>query len=188
MESFFKHYTQDLFQAISSLDWRVLKSIADRLMELKKHNCTVYLIGNGGSSATPSHSAGDWTKELRIKTICLSDNTPSLTAFANDTDYSNVFKGQLETFLADGDVVIGYSGSGNSPNVINAIAFAKSLGNFTIGISGDYNNKKGGKLVEIADMSIVANTSSMERIEDIHLIINHIIKEYIKANSTKYSL
>ena len=73
MESFFKHYTQDLFQAISSLDWRVLKSMADRLMELKKHNCTVYLIGNGGSSATPSHSAGDWTKELRIKTICLSD-------------------------------------------------------------------------------------------------------------------
>jgi D-sedoheptulose 7-phosphate isomerase len=181
MKLFFENYKQDLINAINSLDWNILQAIADKLIELKKNGHTVYLIGNGGSSATPSHSAGDWTKELRIKTICLTDNTPSVTAFANDTDYANIFKGQLETFLEMGDIVIGYSGSGNSPNVINAIDYAKSRGNFTIGISGDYNNKKGGKLVQMTDLSIVANTSSMERIEDIHLIINHIIKEYIKA-------
>jgi D-sedoheptulose 7-phosphate isomerase len=181
MKSFFENYTQDLINAINSLDWNTLQAIADKLIELKKNGHTVYLIGNGGSSATPSHSAGDWTKELRIKTICLTDNTPSVTAFANDTDYANIFKGQLETFLEKGDIVIGYSGSGNSPNVINAIDYAKSRGNFTIGISGDYNNKKGGQLVQMTELSVIANTSSMERIEDIHLIINHIIKEYIKA-------
>ena len=181
MKSFFENYTQDLKNAIDALDWNVLQIIADKLIDLKKNGHTVYLIGNGGSSATPSHSAGDWTKELRIKTICLTDNTPSVTAFANDTNYANIFKGQLETFLVEGDIVIGYSGSGNSPNVINAIEYAKSKGNFTIGISGDYNQKKGGKLVHLTDLSIVANTNSMERIEDVHLIINHIVKEYIKA-------
>ena len=181
MKSFFENYTQDLINAINSLDYDILQAIADKLIELKENGHTVYLIGNGGSSATPSHSAGDWTKELRIKTICLTDNTPSVTAFANDTEYANIFKGQLETFLEKGDIVIGYSGSGNSPNVTNAIDYAKSRGNFTIGISGDYNNNRGGKLVQMTELSVVANTSSMERIEDIHLIINHIIKEYIKA-------
>lgn len=92
----------------------------------------------------------------------------------------NIFKGQLETFLDEGDIVIGYSGSGNSMNVINAIQYAKSKGNFTIGITGKYKNGKGGKLSKLTDISLIVNTTSMERIEDIHLIINHIIKEYIK--------
>ena len=65
--------------------------------------------------------------------------------------------------------------------MINAIEYAKTRGNFTVGITGDYNKKNGGKLVELSDISIIANTTSMERIEDIHLIINHIIKEYIKG-------
>ncbi len=182
MELFFNDYKKDLMNAVESLDWKIMQEIADRIIELRNNGNIVYLIGNGGSSATPSHSAGDWTKELRIKTICLTDNTPSVTAFANDTDYTNIFKGQLETFLSKGDIVIGYSGSGNSPNVLSAIEFAKSKGNFTVGITGNYNNKNGGKLVHLADLSLVANTTSMERIEDVHLIINHIIKEYIKAS------
>ena len=181
MKTFLDNYKNDLIFAIESLDWNVLQAIADKLIQLKENGNTVYLIGNGGSSATPSHSAGDWTKELKIKTICLTDNTSSVTAFANDTDYSNIFKGQLETFLEVGDIVIGYSGSGNSPNVINAIEYANSRGNFTIGISGDYNKNNGGKLVQMTRLSVVANTASMERIEDLHLIINHIIKEYIKS-------
>jgi D-sedoheptulose 7-phosphate isomerase len=181
METFLSKYKKDLINAIDSLDYNVLELISNKLIQLKNSGRTVYLIGNGGSSATPSHSAGDWTKELKIKTICLTDNTASVTAFANDTDYANIFKGQLETFLEDGDIVIGYSGSGNSPNVLNAIEYAKSKGNFTIGISGNYNQKKGGKLVHLTDLSIIANTYSMERIEDIHLIVNHILKEYIKT-------
>lgn len=184
MENFLKSYKVDLINAIESLDWKILEEISNKLIDLKKNGNTVYLIGNGGSSATPSHSAGDWTKELKIKTLCLTDNTASLTAFANDTDYANIFKGQLETFLDQGDIVIGYSGSGNSPNVLNAIKYAKTKGNFTIGITGNYNEKNGGLLADIADLALVANTISMERIEDLHLIINHIIKEYIKKEIT----
>lgn len=180
MEQFLKNYNKDLISAIKSLEYSVLKHISEAIITARNKGNTVYLIGNGGSSATPSHSAGDWTKELKIKTICLTDNTPSVTAFANDTDYSNIFKGQLETFLSQGDIVIGYSGSGNSPNVINAIEYAKTKGNLTIGITGNYNERQGGKLANLADLVIVANTTSMERIEDLHLIINHIIKEYIR--------
>lgn len=183
MRDFVKNYLHDLNNALINLDINCLERFYEKIIEVKKTNNTLFLIGNGGSSATPSHSAGDWLKELKIKTICLTDNIPAITAFANDTDYSNIFRGQLETFLEQGDIVIGYSGSGNSPNVINAIEFARSRGNFTVGITGNYKNRNGGTLADVADLSIVVQTSSMERIEDIHLIINHIIKEYIKESN-----
>ena len=85
------------------------------------------MIGNGGSATTPSHSAGDWSKELGIPTIAHTDNISSFTAWANDTEYANVFAGQLSTFAKSGDLVIAYSGSGNSPNVLNGISLAKEM-------------------------------------------------------------
>ena len=181
MKEFKKNYTADLFIAINKIDHNILQKVADHILVAKNNNKTIYLMGNGGSSATPSHAAGDWTKELGIKTICLSDNTPIITALANDTDYSNIFKGQLEIFLESGDIVIGYSGSGNSMNVINAINYANINKNLTIGITGNYNNKTGGKLKQLSQICIYLDTISMEIIEDGQLIINHIIKEYIKT-------
>lgn len=182
MKNFSKIYIEDLLVALSSISFENIEQFALKIIDVKMNNKKIFLFGNGGSSATASHSAGDWMKELNVKTICLSDNTAAITAFANDTDYSNIFKGQLETFLSDGDLVIGYSGSGNSPNVINAIEHAKLNGNYTIGVTGNYKEKNGGKLAQVADISVIAQTTSMERIEDIHLIINHIIKEYIKES------
>ena len=143
------------------------------------------MIGNGGSAATPSHSAGDWSKELGIPTIAHTDNISSLTAWANDTDYANVFAGQLSTFAKSGDLVIAYSGSGNSPNVLNGILAAKKAGCRTAAITGDYNGGNGGKLAEMVDVAIVVPTTSMERIEDMQLIINHIVKEATKARHGK---
>ena len=180
MKYFMKNYIKDLKTALDNLDHQKIEEISNILIKAKVNHNSVFLIGNGGSSSTPSHSAGDWSKTLGIKAICLTDNTPAITAFANDTDYDNIFKGQLETFLEKGDVVIGYSGSGNSPNVLRAIEYAKRNGNTTIGITGNYKKGNGGKLNKIADISIVVNTESMERIEDVHLIINHIIKEYLR--------
>ena len=185
MKNFFKNYIKDLKTALDNLDYQKIEEISNKLIEAKVNHNTVFLIGNGGSSATPSHSAGDWAKEVGIKSLCLTDNVSSVTAFANDTSYENIFRGQLEVFLEEGDVVIGYSGSGNSPNVINAIRYAKEKGNYTVGITGNYRNGNGGKLSELADISIVVITTSMERIEDIHLIINHIIKNYIIEKQKK---
>jgi D-sedoheptulose 7-phosphate isomerase len=181
MEIFFEKYLIDLKSALDQIDQIELKKIIEIIIEAKKQNRYVFLIGNGGSAATPSHSAGDWTKELMIKTIALTDNASSVTAFGNDTSYDNIFKGQLETFLENGDVLIGYSGSGNSPNVIQAVLYAKERGCTTIGITGNYKNGDGGKLKIISDFSLCVQTTSMEIIEDVHLIINHMIKEYIKS-------
>ena len=90
---YFSHYKNNLINALNSIDPDKLDLIIQSVLDAKNNNKNVFLIGNGGSSATPSHSAGDWSKELGIKALCLTDNTPFLTALANDTDYSNVFKG-----------------------------------------------------------------------------------------------
>ena len=105
-----------------------------------------------------------------------------MTAWANDTEYSNVFVGQLSTFVRKGDLVVGYSGSGNSENVVNGIHFANDCGCRTAAITGDLDGMGGGKLAQAADIAVVAPTNSMEMIEDIQLIVNHIIKEAVKAH------
>ena len=180
MENYSKNYIKDLNDSLIRIDSEKLELMAEKLWEAKLNNNTIFLLGNGGSSATPSHSAGDWSKELGLKAICCSDNTPNVTALANDTDYDNIFLGQLKIFLSKNDIVIAYSGSGNSANVINAVKYARDRGNFVIGLTGNYKNGKGGMLKANSDLSIVVDSRSMERIEDSHLIINHIVKEYVK--------
>ena len=181
VNAFCDEYVADLQSAIESLDRSAINQFTDAVEGVLDSRGTVHFIGNGGSAGTPSHSAGDWSKELGLATICHTDNISSLTAWANDTDYENVFVGQLNTFLRDGDIVLAYSGSGNSPNVINGIEFARSKGCLTVGITGDYNGMGGGRLAELADIPLVFETTSMERIEDLQLIVNHIVKESIKA-------
>ena len=179
--NFMNEYVADLAKALSGLDMKPIQEFADAVESVMDNGGTIHFIGNGGSAGTPSHSAGDWSKELQVPTICHVDNVSGLTAWANDTDYENIFKGQLQTFLREGDIVVGYSGSGNSANVINGIKFAKNKGCTTIGVTGNYNGMDGGKLAEIADIVINSDTESMERIEDLQLVVNHIVKESIKA-------
>ena len=180
VKGFMKNYIEDLQKSLISIESNKIEAIAEKIWQVKSNKNTVFLIGNGGSSSTPSHSAGDWSKELQLRAICLTDNTAALTAFANDLNYESVFIAQLKVFLSEGDVVVAYSGSGNSMNVINAIEYARERGNFVIGISGNYNQGNGGLLKKNADLCIVVDSESMECIEDVHLIINHILKEYIK--------
>ncbi|MEC7704357.1 MAG: SIS domain-containing protein [Candidatus Thermoplasmatota archaeon] len=179
---FMDGYVSDLTRTLNNLAAEDIEKLYVELLKILDNGGMVHFIGNGGSAATPSHSAGDWSKELGIPTIAHTDNIASLTAWANDTSYANVFVGQLKTWLKPGDIVIGYSGSGNSSNVINAINFAKENGARTVGITGNYRSGKGGALASLADISIVCDTTSMERIEDIQLVINHIVKEAIKAS------
>ena len=182
-KDFATNYIAGLSVAQQKLDYEVLEKIANIVKEAIDGRKKIFMIGNGGSSSAPSHSAGDYSKELGARTVCLSDNIPALTAWANDTDYDNVFKGQLENMLDPGDIVIGYSGSGNSKNVLNALEFANKHGCQTIGITGNYNGVGGGKIVEVAKCSLVVETESMEQIEDMEVIINHIIKESIKSGN-----
>jgi D-sedoheptulose 7-phosphate isomerase len=180
-ETFIREYKHDLANALENLDSDSMQQIVEHVLSILDSGGTVHFIGNGGSSGTPSHSAGDWSKELGIKTICHTDNVTALTAWANDTGYANVFAGALGTWAKKGDLVIGYSGSGNSENVLNGIDKAKEIGCRTAGITGNYKGGNGGKLAKVVDVAIVCETTSMERIEDLQLIINHMIKEAVKA-------
>lgn len=181
VRAFAEAYLVDLQTALSKLDIEPIERFADEVENVMDSNSTIHFIGNGGSAGTPSHSAGDWSKELGVPTLCHVDNISGLTAWANDTDYDNVFVGALKTFLRSGDIVVGYSGSGNSANVINGLKYAKEKGCLTIGVGGNYNGGKGGKMAKLVDIPIVAETESMERIEDIQLVVNHIVKETVKA-------
>jgi D-sedoheptulose 7-phosphate isomerase len=138
---------------------------------------TVFIFGNGGSAATASHFAADLSKgaicngKPRIKALSLTDNTALICAWANDTSYENVFAQQLENLIKPNDLVIAISGSGNSQNVISAIELAKLKGAITIGFLGF----DGGQLAHIVDVDVTVSCDNMERVEDIHLILQHII-------------
>ena len=179
---FMDSYVTDLSRALNSLSRDSVGLLYAEMLRVMDDGGKVHFIGNGGSAATPSHSAGDWSKELGLPTIAHTDNIASLTAWANDTSYANIFVGQLQTWLTSGDLVVGYSGSGNSSNVLNGITYANENGARTVGITGNYKSGKGGALAEIAHVAIVCDTTSMEQIEDLQLIINHIVKEAVKAS------
>ncbi len=188
----FSNYFEKVSETLAKIDIRAISKFIDRIYECYNRGNTIYIFGNGGSAATASHVAGDFMKgisfglEKRFKVLCLNDNIPSLTAISNDLTYDEVFYEQLKTFLRKDDVVIGISGSGNSPNIIKSLNYAKGLGATVVGFCG----YKGGKLKELADILILAPVSDMEVTEDIHIIIFHSIKQVLnrKLKGEKYSM
>ena len=132
---------------------------------------TIFIIGNGGSAAISSHITCDLNKKNlpMPRLVSLTDNTPLITALANDFGYDQIFQKQLEYLAEPGDILIAISGSGNSQNVINAIEYANRMGNVTVGITG-FN---GGILKKIARYSVNSNIDDMQVSEDIHMILVH---------------
>ncbi|MGA8542422.1 MAG: SIS domain-containing protein [Thermoplasmata archaeon] len=175
-----------LAEARSALDGPYLLDAARRivpiLIEAREKRRTVFFCGNGGSSSTASHFVTDISKVATrgdgrpIRCVGLSDNTPSLTAIANDRDYSRIFVDQLTTLAERGDVLVAISGSGNSPNVLEAVRAARSMGLSTIGLTGI----GGGKLKEIVDVPLVVPTNSMQHTEDTHVILLHLLTAYLR--------
>ncbi len=143
----------------------------------------IFTMGNGGSGATASHFACDMNKgcclelDKKFKVICLTDNIPTILAYANDLSYKDIFVEQLKNFLQAGDVVIGISGSGNSENVIRAVSYAKGKGAKTIGLSGF----DGGKLSQIVDIPFVVSINDMQKVEDVHIIVVHMLMQYLHS-------
>ena len=154
-----------------------IAQVVELLEEARLKAKSVFIFGNGGSAATASHFAADLSKgaiskgKTGIKAFALTDNVPLLTAWANDTVYENIFAEQPENFIEPGDIAIGVSGSGNSPNVLNGIKVAKAKGATTIGFIGF----DGGKLRELVDIRIIVPSHNMEQVEDIHLLLEHVI-------------
>lgn len=176
-------YISSLQTVLSQLDLNAIKEATNVLLEAYDKGKCIYIFGNGGSGTTASHMTGDFIKgvsyglEKKFKMICLNDNFTTMTAFANDISYDDVFVEPLKNFLQDGDVVIGLSGSGNSRNIVLALEYAKSKGNRIIGFSG----YSGGRVNELSEVSIYIPIDSMEIAEDLHLSVFHMIKNKIIA-------
>jgi len=171
-----QYYLSDLGQLLAGLPVADIRRVVDRLMQAYREERRLILLGNGGSAATASHLVADFQKMIYLsggrpfRAMACTDSMPLVTAWANDTDYTGVFAEQVRTWAEPGDVVLAISGSGNSPNILRAVAVAREIGATTIGLSGF----AGGKLAEMVDIAIVVPCDNMQRIEDTHMVLGHL--------------
>ena len=175
--SFLSSYMQDLRSALDGLDLEQVESAIAMIDVARQAGQQVFLCGNGGSASTASHMANDLGKGASLgsdkpfKVIALTDNISWITALANDISYEAIFAEQLRNFAQPGDVLIAISGSGNSTNVLNAVEVARERGVKTMGWTGF----GGGKLASMVDLSIVVDSHHMGRVEDVHVILMHLV-------------
>lgn len=168
-------YFERLKNTIDQIDKSELNNLMNVLVEAKETGKQIFIMGNGGSSATASHYVCDFNKgvslgqEKKFKFICLNDNIPSLMAYANDLSFEDIFVEQLKNLYQEGDVVIGISGSGNSKNVLKAIEYANAHGGVTVGLTG----YSGGRLKEMAQWGVHIPINDMQIAEDLHMVLDH---------------
>lgn len=172
-----ERYLGEVERALRELSRDDVRRVVGALFDAWRWDKVIWLIGNGGSAATASHMMNDLCKctvvagQPRVRALALTDNVPLMTAVANDIEYAEVFVEPLRTHLRKGDVLIALSGSGNSPNVVRAVAYAKEAGALTIGLCG----KSGGILAKTADLSVIVPAHRIGQQEDGHLILGHTI-------------
>jgi len=180
VETFVQHYVRENVKLLQSLDPEAIARIIAEFGKAREANKRIYAIGNGGSASTASHFVNDMGKgasigrEKRFKTIPLTDNVEWMTALSNDQCYEDVYIEQLKNFAEPGDVLLAISGSGNSENVLRAVRYATEVGCVTIGFTG----YQGGQLRDLVDHCIVIPSDHMGRIEDMHVILQHMVCYY----------
>lgn len=184
-KNFIDNYLKDIIECLETLRveeaefFDELASIFLRARDAKKN---VFFMGNGGSAATANHFICDLGKGTivegfpRFKAISLSDNIPMMLAWGNDSSYDDIFVEQLKNLMEPGDVVVGISGSGNSGNVLRALEFANKNGGITVGLTGF----DGGKLKDMASHCLVVPIHYMQKIEDIHMLVDHLVTSLIR--------
>lgn len=178
---FSKRYLDYLAKVLSSIDVSEIKSLVATLLDARERGATIFFIGNGGSAATASHFANDlgygtdsYAKPFRA--VSLSDNNAVMTALANDYGYEEMFLRQLRVLGKPGDVLIGISASGNSPNLLKAFEYAREVQIRTVAITAF----DGGRMKQMADQGIHVPTGAKEYgpAEDAHMILDHLIGAY----------
>lgn len=185
MEAFILEYLQTVQKALGELNPADLEAVVDAMYKAYEDDKQIFTLGNGASAALASHVACDIGKGTaadlgqgaavsgakRVRIIGLADNVALLTAYGNDVSYEDVFVEQLKNLLNPGDVVLGISGSGGSPNVLRAMEYARAKGAVNIGFTG----AQGDKLRALCDIHVSAPLTLIEQIEDLHVIFHHIV-------------
>ena len=181
-KAFAMEYLNYLQSILSTIDTNEVSQFIKELLDAREKKSTVFFIGNGGSAATASHFANDLAfgtndYENPFRVISLTDNTPVVTALANDYGYDEIFIRQLRVYAKQGDVLVGISASGNSPNMVNAFNYASKSGIKTIAITAF----DGGEMKRIADNSIHVPTEKGEYgpAEDVHMVLDHLVSTYL---------
>ena len=147
----------------------------------------IITCGNGGSASTASHYITDWNKMVNLATgkkfrgVSLCDNVGLITAYGNDLTYADVFAGQIDALMDEGDLLVAVSGSGNSPNVLNAVKAARRAGGNVLGVVG-YD---GGNLMPICDHSVWVPSFDMQLCEDVHLMFGHMVMKTLCKSPLK---
>jgi len=193
MESF-DEQVQDYFvrlrSAVDVVPLSDVATLARLLLQAYDHNKFVITMGNGGHGATASHFINDLSKhtvvsdrknevvlsQKRFRAVCLLDSLSLVTAWANDMGYENVFVQQIANWVGEGDLVIAVSGSGNSENILRALALANERGAITVGIAG----YQGGKMKQIVRHCIIVPAENDLLIEDMHLSIFHAVTSVVR--------
>jgi D-sedoheptulose 7-phosphate isomerase len=177
-----RQYLDRLVSTLERLPADAIESLSDLLYRAYSDGKQVFILGNGGSASTASHMACDLGKNTigpnmrRFRIMSLNDNIPLLTALSNDLGYENVFAEQLQNLIQPGDVLIVLTGSGNSPNVLRAMEYARTQSAEVAALLGF----GGGKAMELADLTVLVDSDDYGVVEDAHLIINHILVEHFR--------
>jgi D-sedoheptulose 7-phosphate isomerase len=172
-------YFDGLRETLAQLSELTIDRIARTVSKAYDDKKTIFLFGNGGSASLASHFACDLSKgtsaycigRKRLRAVALTDNVPTTTAWANDSSYDDIFAEQLRSFVEPGDIAFAISCSGNSRNVLKALAVARESGATTIGLGGF----AGGKMKSLCDISLIVPSTNMQFIEDLHLSVAHCI-------------
>ena len=179
---YLQKYISTLQQTMEKLPQPLIADVIHVLQHARMQGSQVFIMGNGGSASTASHFVCDLAKNTRFdglphfRAIGLTDNMEVFSAYANDEGYENVFSQQLLNLIRSGDIVIAISASGNSRNVLKAVEEAKGFGATTIGFTGF----DGGRLGQLVDLHIHVDSTIIEHVEDIHLMLEHMIVRTIK--------
>ena len=185
---FSKSYTSYLISLLQQLDHNGIAASIDQMEEARQNGNTIFIIGNGGSAATASHIGNDFglavlkkskkSLDKSYRALALTDNFSVISAIGNDSSFNNIFLDQLKVHFRKGDKLLAISASGNSPNVITAVEWFIEQGGTVIGWLGF----DGGKLKDIVDIPVIVATPNGEYgpVEDIHLIIDHIITTWMQ--------
>lgn len=184
-------YFKELQRVLATIPYEAIDRMADALVAAYESERIVYTFGNGGSASLASHLACDLGKGTaycnggkRFRVLALTDNIPTLTAWANDSSYDDVFSEQLRNFVRPRDVAFAISASGNSKNVINALQAAREAEARTLGISGF----EGGLMKSLCDICVIVPSKNIQIIEDIHLSVAHSIFRIVYSRMSRRAM
>lgn len=183
-----RQYLDALGSLLPNLDAEAIDLVTEAVFRRWADDRQVLVLGNGGSASTAAHYVTDLVKtawvpgQRRLRTLSMTDNPGLTTAIGNDLAFEESFSFPLESYAREGDLVIAISGSGNSPNIVSACRFARSLSLEVVGLTGF----DGGELGRLADLHVNVPSDNYGLIEDLHLSMGHMIGQGLRARVERH--